>query len=69
MVKRRNRKKQSVPFKDRLLHFAHELREEASKLPPCEQRDNLLKRAGSADIAVEIDEWACSTELHLVRSA
>ena len=49
MIKRRNRAMQTVPFKDRLMLFATELREEAFALPPCEQRDNLLKRAGSAN--------------------
>jgi hypothetical protein len=60
MSKRRNRAKQTVPFKDRLASFANDLRKEASTMVPCERRDDLLKRARRADTAVNIDDWAHS---------
>jgi hypothetical protein len=62
MIKRRKRNKQTAPFKDRLMSFAQDLRKEAS-MPPCERRDDLLKRARRADTAANIDGWAASAEL------
>ena len=64
MVKRRRRFKQTVPFKDRLMAFAHDLRKEASSMPAGQNRDDLLKRARRADTAARFDEWARSPGLH-----
>ena len=63
MIKRRKRTKHSQTFKDRLISFASDLRKQASQLPPCERRDDLLKRARRADTAVDIEGWAASPEL------
>jgi hypothetical protein len=63
MVKRRRRYKQTVPFKDRLMAFAQELREEASSMPSGQTREELLARARRADTAAHIDEWARSPGL------
>jgi hypothetical protein len=60
MVKRRRRFKQAVPFKDRLILFAQELQEEALRLPPGQDRDDLFKRARRADTAADLDEWTRS---------
>jgi hypothetical protein len=60
MVKRRRRFKQTIAFKDRLMAFAQDLREEASSMVAGADRDDLLTRAGRADTAAHIDEWARS---------
>jgi len=63
VIKRRRRFKQSVPFKDRVMTFAKDLREEASVLPSGPQRDELMKRARRCDVAADLDEWARSPGL------
>lgn len=63
MIKRRRRFKQTVPFKDRLMIFARDLREEASLMPPGHNRDELLRRARRADTAAQLDEWVRSPGL------
>ena len=60
MIKRRRRFKQTVAFKDRLKAFANDLRDEASKMPSGELRNDLLKRARRCDTAAHLDEWARS---------
>jgi hypothetical protein len=56
MIKRRRRFKQTVPFTDRLMIFAQDLRKVASLLPAGKQRDDLMARARAADTAVALDE-------------
>ncbi len=63
MLKRRRRFKQTS-FQDRLASFAKDMREQASRLPPGAGRNNLLKRAGNAEIAADLDKWVQSPELH-----
>ena len=63
MGNRRNHIKQTVPLKDRLASFAKELREKASTLPSGADKDDLIKRAHSADTAADIDDWANSSKL------
>ncbi len=58
MMKRRRRFKQTVLFKDRLMAFARELRDEACSMPEGQGRDDMLSRARRADTAMQIDEWA-----------
>jgi hypothetical protein len=57
MIKKRNRKRPQVSFKDRVLSFAREAREKAALLPPCEAREDLLKRVLHADTAAHMDDW------------
>lgn len=59
----RRRFKQSVPFKERLAQWAEDVREQAVKLPPGAERDDLLKKASRADTASHIDDWANSPGL------
>lgn len=63
MIKRRNRFKQTVSFKQRLLAWAKEVRERAEKADPGPQRDELLRRASRADTAAHLDDWANSPGL------
>jgi hypothetical protein len=63
MIKRRNRFKQTVPLKDRLLAFAADLRNQASIMPSGRQRDELLKRARRVDTAAHLDDWLNSPGL------
>ena len=44
MIKRR-RFRQLVPFQDRLATFAQDARDEAAKLPPGIERDDMLRKA------------------------
>ena len=62
MLKRR-RTKQTIPLKDRLAAFAKEMVEQASLLPPGEEKDDMLRRARRADTASHLDDWANSLEL------
>jgi len=62
MLKRR-RSKQTIPLKDRLAAFAKGMVEQASLLPPGEEKDDMLRRARRADTASHLDDWANSLEL------
>jgi len=59
MIKRR-RFRQLVPFQDRLATFAQDARDEAAKLPPGIERDDMLRKARQADTAARLDDWANS---------
>ena len=48
---------------DRLSEFASDAREEADKLPPGAERDEMLSKASQADTAAHLDEWANSAGL------
>ena len=62
MVARRSRFKPSLSLKDRLASFAEEVRAKAARLPPGTEKDDLLRRAGKADTAARLDDWANSSE-------
>jgi hypothetical protein len=62
MLKRR-RHKQTISFKDRLADWAERIREQAARLPPGTERDEMLKRASQADTAAHLDDWANSRGL------
>ena len=62
-MQRRRRSKQTKSLKDRLALFAKENRDKASLLPPCREREGLLKRASRADTASHLDDWANSPGL------
>jgi hypothetical protein len=57
MTGKRNRRKQTTSFDERLKRAAHEAREAAQCLPPGPQREMLLKKAGQAETAQRINEW------------
>jgi hypothetical protein len=62
-MKARRRFKQITSFQDRLGAFALDAREEAERLPPCAERDDLLRKARQADTAANLDAWANSPGL------
>jgi hypothetical protein len=62
MIKRR-RFRQTASFQDRLTAFAQDAREEAAKLPPGVEQDDMLRKARQADTAAHLDEWANSPGL------
>ncbi|MBR0955853.1 hypothetical protein [Bradyrhizobium japonicum] len=55
--------KQSVSFQDRLSAWAEQLREQAAKLKPGRERDDLLAKVRQADVAAHLDEWVNSRGL------
>jgi hypothetical protein len=55
--------KQSISLKERLASFARKAREEASMLQPGQEKYELLRKAGLADTASRIDDWANSPGL------
>jgi hypothetical protein len=63
MIKRRRRVKQTVSLRDRVADYAKSLRDKASSMPPCETREDLLKRAHKADVAVQLEAWISSPGL------
>jgi hypothetical protein len=54
---KRNRRRQTVPFDERLQRVAREARQAAVLLPQGPQRDMLLKKASQAETAVRINGW------------
>ena len=63
MFKQRRRFKQSESLQDRLMKFAKEARDKASRLPPGPEQDNMLRKARQADTASHLDDWLGSLEL------
>jgi hypothetical protein len=66
MIKR-NRRKQTVPFDERLQRAALEARQAAQRLPQGPQRDMLLQKAGQAETAVRVNGWLASPHRRPVR--
>jgi hypothetical protein len=62
MIKRR-RFKQIISLKDRLASFAKDAREKAASLPPGAEKDELLRKAGQADITARAELWINSPGL------
>jgi hypothetical protein len=60
---KRHRHKQTISFKDRLAEWAEKIREQAARLPPGSEREEMLKRASRADTAAHLDDWANSPGL------
>jgi hypothetical protein len=60
MTNRRNRRRQTVAFDQRLRQAADAAREAARRLPDGLERDTLLKKASQAEAAVHINEWLMS---------
>ena len=59
----RRRFKQDIPLQDRLSAWADGVRAQAAELPPGPEREALLKKAGQADTASQLDQWASSPGL------
>ena len=60
MSAKRNRQKNTVPFGERLHKAASDARQAAQHLPQGEQRDELLKKARQAEMAVHLNQWLTS---------
>ncbi|SFJ12205.1 hypothetical protein SAMN04487925_105149 [Bradyrhizobium sp. cf659] len=61
---KRHRFKQDRTLGERLIEEARRAREKAVQLPPGAEREDLLRKARTADITVEnIDEWLKSPGL------
>jgi hypothetical protein len=60
----KKRSKQIVPFKERLALWAQRNREDAARLQPGPQRDELLEKAQQADTAAHLVDWVESPRLH-----
>ncbi|VIO71453.1 hypothetical protein CI1B_36370 [Bradyrhizobium ivorense] len=63
MKKTRSRAKQTTSLQERLNAFADDIFHKAERLPPGAERDQLLKRARTAEIAADIDQWVSSPGL------
>lgn len=53
----------TIKIQDRLAAWAKQIRKQAAKLPPGPERESLLKKAGRAETASHLDDWANSREL------
>ena len=60
MKRRRRRVIQTIPLEQRLSQEARELRQRARKLPPCPEREALLRRARDNEITAHLAEWRMS---------
>ena len=58
----RRRFKQNLSLQDRLAAFARDMREKADAAAG-DERESLLRRAGQADAAVHLQDWANSPGL------
>lgn len=63
MIKRRNRRKQTVSFDERLEHAARTAHEAAGTLPEGPEREIMLTKARQAETARRINGWLASTGL------
>jgi hypothetical protein len=63
MALMRNRRKQTVPFDERLQKAADAARQTARLLPPGSERDMLLKKARQTETAAHINAWLTSPGL------
>jgi hypothetical protein len=63
MIVKRSRRKQTVPFDERLKTAAEEARQAAQQLPQGPEREDLLEKARQAEAAVRINGWLTSPGL------
>ncbi|NGX99104.1 MAG: hypothetical protein G4V63_29050 [Candidatus Afipia apatlaquensis] len=47
----------SISIEEKWQKIADDTRNQASKMPPCQKRDELLKKASQLDIAVNLNNW------------
>jgi hypothetical protein len=57
LVKRRRRVRQTVSLQDRLAQQARDDRDQARRLPPGREREELLRHARRAESASQMTEW------------
>jgi hypothetical protein len=62
-MERRRFKPHQTPFEERLAIEGRRLKEEAEKLPPGNERDDLIRRARQAETASHLTEWLTSPGL------
>lgn len=62
-MSRQDRYTQETTLQDKLIAFAKDTREKASLLPPGLERRDLLRKAGQADTAADLDGWLNSPGL------
>jgi hypothetical protein len=67
MTAKRNRRKNTVPFDQRLQKAAIDARAAAEQLPQGEARDALLKKARQAETAYRLNEWLSLPGYHSAR--
>ena len=60
MSANRNRRKNTVPFDERLHQAASDARRAAEQLPQGDQRDALLKKSRQAEMAAHLNHWLTS---------
>ncbi|MGY3527726.1 hypothetical protein ACVILK_000480 [Bradyrhizobium embrapense] len=63
MTVKRRRFKQTYSLEERLAKEAEQLREQAKALPPCSEREILLKKARQAETGAHMSEWLRSPGL------
>ena len=63
MPLKRNRRKQTIPFVERLQQAATAARDAAKLLPAGQERDSLLKKALQAETAAHINELLSAPRL------
>jgi hypothetical protein len=63
MTIKRNRRKQTVSFDERLQTVARDAREAAQMLPRGHEREMLLRKARQAETAADINGWLTSSGL------
>jgi hypothetical protein len=62
MIIKRNRRKQTISFDDRLKNAAREARQTAQTMPQGAAREDLLQKARQAESARRINGWLMSRE-------
>jgi hypothetical protein len=67
MTAKRNRRKNSVPFDERLQKAASEAREAAQRLPQGQEREALLRKAQQAETAAHLNALLTSPGLQAPR--
>ena len=63
MYRQRRCSKQMESLQDRLMKFAADARERASRQPPGPKQEDMLRKARLADTASHLDGWIGSLEL------
>lgn len=63
MSKKRNRRKQTISFDERLEHAARTAHEVAETLPEGPEREIMLTKARQAETARHINGWLASSDL------
>jgi hypothetical protein len=63
MIKKRNRKRPTLSFQERLNKFAEDARAAARTLPPGAERHELLLKARQGEAAANIERWLSSPGL------